>query len=84
MGYEVYYSGDPATSTIKEDNLGAPVMTAIHAPAAASATDGLTRVYDTVGRLVYSAPTQQFNLWDVPARGILVIKQGGQSRKVVR
>ena len=84
VGYEVYYSGDPATSTIKEDNLGAPVMTAIHAPAAASATDGLTRVYDTVGRLVYSAPTQQFNLWDVPARGILVIKQGGQSRKVVR
>ncbi|MBR0242947.1 MAG: C10 family peptidase [Bacteroidaceae bacterium] len=84
VGYEVYYSGDPATSTIKEDNLGAPVMTAIHAPAAATATDGLTRVYDTAGRLVYSAPAQQFNLWDVPARGILVIKQGGQSRKVVR
>ncbi len=46
--------------------------------------DGLTRVFDAAGRLVYAAPTARFNLWDVPARGILVIKQGDAVRKVVR
>ena len=47
-------------------------------------SSNLTRVYDTSGRLVYTAPSTQFNLWDVPAHGILVVKQGGKSRKVVR
>ena len=84
LGYEIYYTGDPATCTISEQMK--PLYDGVAAPRASSlsATDGLTRVYDTTGRLVYSAPAQQFNLWDVPARGILVIKQGGQSRKVVR
>lgn len=39
---------------------------------------------DTAGRLIYTAPTRKFNLWDVNAHGILVIKQGNQVRKVVR
>ena len=52
--------------------------------AAGLASDNLTRVYDTAGRLVYTAPTRQFNLWDVPARGILVVKQGNKARTVVR
>lgn len=46
--------------------------------------DAMTRIYDTNGRLVYSSPTSQFNLWDIPARGILIVKQGGQTRKVIR
>ena len=49
-----------------------------------AADDAVTRVYDTSGNLVYSSPTPQFNLWDVPARGILMIKQGNHIRKVVR
>ena len=43
-----------------------------------------TRVYDQSGRLVYTAPTKSFNLWDVPARGVLVVKQGETVKKVVR
>lgn len=49
-----------------------------------TSNDGLTRVYDASGRLVYSSPTAHFNLWDVPARGILVVKQGNNVHKVVR
>lgn len=44
----------------------------------------ITRVYDMQGRLVHSAPTASFNLWDVPARGVLIIKQGDSVRKVAR
>ena len=50
----------------------------------AIADDGITRVYDLQGRLVHTAPTASFNLWEVPARGILVIKQGNNVRKVAR
>ena len=50
----------------------------------AKTDDGVTRVYDLQGRLIYTAPTDQFNLWNVPARGILVIKQGDNVRKVAR
>ena len=46
--------------------------------------DGLTRVYDMQGRLVHTAPTATFNLWKVPARGVLVVKQGNTVRKVAR
>ena len=87
VGYKITYTGDPATSTIEEENIGLPVLTGIHAPSAAMnkpGSDGLTRVFDTSGRLVYAAPDSQFNLWEVPAHGILVVKQGSQVRKVVR
>lgn len=46
--------------------------------------DGITRVYDMQGRLVHTAPTATFNLWKVPARGVLVVKQGNTVRKVAR
>lgn len=49
-----------------------------------SDADALTRVYDTAGHLVYSAPSESFNLWSVPARGLLIVKQGSSTRKVVR
>ena len=84
LGYEIYYTGDPSTCTISEQMK--PLYDGVAAPrtSSLSATDGMTRVYDTAGRLIHTAPTTQFNLWDVPARGILVVEQGGQSRKVVR
>lgn len=85
IGYEIKYTGNPATCVISEkmevlyDAVAAPRATGNALPA-----DNVTRVYDTAGRLVYSAPSHQFNLWDVPARGILVVKQGKEARKVVR
>jgi len=83
IGYDIYYTGDPATTTISEVK-GALQVGIRDISNKTVATDGITRVYDATGRLVYSAPTSQFNLWEVPARGILVVKEGEQVRKIVR
>ena len=62
------------------------IPTAICVPMADAvlSADATTRVFDASGRQVYSAPTSSFNLWDIPARGVLVVKQGNRVRKVVR
>ena len=49
-----------------------------------ASADGMTRVYDTFGRLVYSAPSRSFSVSDIPARGILLIRDGQTTRKVVK
>ena len=83
--YDVTYTGDVTTSTVNPTPQPVPLVDAITAPTANTlAADGFTRVYDLQGRLLYTALTASFNLWEVPARGILVIKQGDKARKVVR
>lgn len=82
IAYDVKYTGDPATCTISE--VKEVLFDGIREVNVKAADDGMTRVYDTTGRLVHTAPTAQFNLWDVPARGILVVKQGNSVKKVVR
>lgn len=85
LGYELTYTGDIATSTIVEVKKPVPVLTGIQAVHHNTTTDdGITRVYDTAGRLIYTSPTPRFNLWDVQAHGVLVIKQGDNVKKVVR
>lgn len=84
IGYEIQYTGDAATSTISE------VMEPLYDGISTLEADGpsvagaLTQVYDASGRLVYSTPSESFNLWDVPARGLLIVKQGNETRKIVR
>ena len=83
--YDVTYTGDVTTSTVNSTPQPVPLVDAISAPTFALQADaGTTRVYDIQGRMVYSAPTVSFNLWDIPARGILVVKQGDKVKKVVR
>lgn len=85
VAYDVTYTGDIATSTVNPTRQPVPTPDAIAAPTANTlANDGLTRVYDLQGRLLYTAPTASFNLQDVPARGILVIKEGDKARKVIK
>ena len=87
LGYDITYTGDAATSTIDSERKPVPETTGVQtipASSLSSPSGNLTRVYDTSGRLVFSSPTPQFNLWDVPARGILLVKQGGKTRKMVR
>ncbi len=86
LGYDIEYTGDPETSTISEEKTSVPILTSISSPKAASSSsaNATTRVYDTNGRLIYSCPTPQFNLWDVPAHGILIVKQGEKAQKVVK
>lgn len=46
--------------------------------------DGTVRVYTVDGVLVYSAPADGFNLGDVPASGLLIIKNGATVTKVIK
>ncbi len=83
--YDVTYTGDVTTCTVNPTPQPVPLVDAISAPKAGKVlADGFTRVYDLQGRLLYTAPAATFNLWDVPARGILVIKEGDKARKVAR
>lgn len=86
LAYDIHYTGDLATTTIDEELKPVPILDAIGSLKAdrTEASANMTMVYDAMGRLVYRAPAAQFNLWDVPARGILLVKQGKQVRKVVR
>lgn len=43
-----------------------------------------TYVYNQQGQEVYRVKTPLFHLSDVPAHGVLIIKQGSQTRKVVK
>ncbi len=85
IGYEIKYTGIPATTTISEvkDVLYDGIRDIPSTPLTAI-DDGITRVYDASGRLVHTVPTDQFNLWDIRSHGILIIKQGEKVRKVVR
>ena len=89
LAYDITYTGDPATCVISEEKTQVPILTSIHDvhpdnAAGDMTSDIFTRVYNTSGRLVYIVPTSQFNLWDIPAHGVLIVKQGKNVRKVVR
>ena len=43
-----------------------------------------TDVYDLQGRLIYTAPTAQFNFNNVPIHGTLIVRQGDKVRKVLK
>ena len=50
----------------------------------AASTKGMTKVYDTMGRLIYSAPTATFRISDIPSSGMLILRDDKGTRKVVR
>lgn len=43
-----------------------------------------TYIYNMQGQEVYKSKTQDFCLDDVPAHGVLIVKQGDTTRKVVK
>lgn len=43
-----------------------------------------TYIYNMQGQEVYKSKTQDFSLDDVPAHGVLIVKQGDTTRKVVK
>ena len=55
-----------------------------NAGASAPNGDGMVRVYTADGVLVYSAKADAFSLDDVPAHGILIVKRGAETVKVVK
>ena len=72
--------------TLKADNDAN--WTGINAVAIADDTrtsaDTTVRVYDTTGRLVYYAPKALYNDNDIPAKGVLIVKQGIQTKKILK
>ena len=46
--------------------------------------DGTVRVYTADGVLVYTAPATGFRLDDVPVSGLLIVKRGAETVKVVK
>ena len=52
--------------------------------AGAAAGDGTVRVYTADGVLVYTAPAAEYRLEDVPATGLLIVKNGANTVKVVK
>ncbi len=57
--------------------------TGIEQTVADAPADGVTRVYDTAGRLVYSAPAASFSTEGIGAHGVFIVKNGGTARKIV-
>ena len=48
------------------------------------AGDGMVRVYTVDGVLVYTAAADAFSIDDVPATGLLIVKNGAKTTKVVK
>lgn len=46
--------------------------------------DSVVRVYDLSGRMVYSAPYDGFKTSDIPADGVLILKSGAMTKKIVK
>lgn len=44
----------------------------------------VVRVYDVQGRMVYTSSADNFRIADVPAEGMLIIKNGSEVRKVIK
>lgn len=90
VAHTLYVDTEGVVSVVASEFMEVPeiIPTAVkdvrNAEEQANADADVTYVYDLQGRLVHRAPTSSFNLWNVPARGVLVIKQGNKTRKVVR
>ena len=50
----------------------------------ASQSSPYTYIYNMQGQEIYKAPTASFRLSDVPANGILIVKQGNTVKKIVK
>ena len=47
-------------------------------------TDDKVRVYNAQGQLVYTSSADNFRIDNIPARGLLIIQQGNQTRKITK
>lgn len=52
--------------------------------AAEAGGDGIVRVYTADGVLVYESSVGSFSLSDVPARGMLIVKNGAKTTKIMK
>lgn len=79
--YKLSKNGSSIKLTASKD----PITTSIDSPAASEENgDGMVRVFNSLGQMVYSSPKASFNTENVPAHGLLIIKDGNNTHKVVK
>lgn len=49
-----------------------------------NSSNNIVRVYDTTGREVYRAPAYSFHTSDIPAKGVLIIRNGTSVKKIMK
>lgn len=84
VAYDIYYTGKETTTTISERKEAYIVDRIKEVGYQQPNPSNQTRVYDLQGRLIYTAPTAQFNFNDVPTHGTFIVKQGDKVRKVLK
>ena len=76
--------GDKVTLKADNDANWTGVESVAIADDTRTSADNTVRVYDTTGRLVYYAPQSLYNENDIPVKGVLIVKQGTQTKKIFK
>lgn len=58
--------------------------TAIRSVTNAQAKADVITVYDAIGRKIYTSPAASFRIEDVPVKGLIIIKDGKSTRKIMK
>lgn len=79
--YIVKVSGGKATVSAESDP---GWVTAIDNAIVNTTSSDIVRVFDLQGRMIYTSKAADFRIADVPADGVLIIKNGKEVRKVIK
>lgn len=77
------FTKNGSSATVEAEN-NSSWVTAVEGINAETGADGIVRVYNLSGHLVYAAKASDFEKEMVPAKGVLVIKNGSMVKKIVR
>ncbi len=61
------------------NSITSPLITSLHQD-----MENSVRIYNTTGKLIYSSPAAKFRLKDIQAKGVLIVREGEKSYKIVR
>lgn len=83
--YLVKKEGDVLTLSKESSDWIVTDIEGIEIPLTATGkTDDKVRVYNAQGQLVYTSSADKFRIDNIPARGLLIIQQGNQTRKITK
>ena len=83
--YLVKKEGDVLTLSKESSDWIVTDIEGIEIPLTATGkTDDKVRVYNAQGQLVYTSSADNFRIDNIPARGLLIIQQGNQTRKITK
>ncbi|MGM9700967.1 MAG: C10 family peptidase [Prevotella sp.] len=83
--YLVKKEGDVLTLSKESSDWIVTGIEGIEIPLTATGkADDKVRVYNAQGQLVYTSSADNFRIDNIPARGLLIIQQGNQTRKITK